>query len=137
MNWNVWGLLDPTSDMHIIFSLHYVFLPRLNRAIHSFVESWCCHRIRTAGHRTPIQLFISGQLRNYHSRHVTTEEFYDSLVRNVKVFIRCTLFLCIYCYRRTTAPMALIGMDHHPHNPLSQLKSQRLRPLYMMNLLVL
>ena len=26
--------------------------------------------------------------------------------------------------------MALIGMDHYPHNSLSQLKSQRLRPLY-------
>ena len=49
------GVLDPsnTSD---IFCLHYIFLPRINQHLCSFVDGWNRHRIRTAGNRTPIQL---------------------------------------------------------------------------------
>ena len=40
------GLLDVTNPLHL-FVLHYVYLPRINAAIDSFVESWNKHPIRT------------------------------------------------------------------------------------------
>ncbi len=77
------GLLDPTDDVHL-FCLHYVFIPRINKAICTYVDSWSHHRIRTAGNQSPIQLFVTGQLRNYSSGHNTTDEYYhsSSLVSN-------------------------------------------------------
>lgn len=53
------GLLDPGSDMDL-FCLHYVFLPRINHSLNVFRESYNHHPIRTAGNRTPYQLWIGG-----------------------------------------------------------------------------
>ena len=49
------GVLDPcnTSD---IFCLHYIFLPRINQHLCSFMDGWNRHGIRNADNRTPIQL---------------------------------------------------------------------------------
>ena len=54
------GLLNRDSELHI-FSLHFVYLPRINRALQHFVEAWNNHRLRTAG-QSPLQLFYSGVL---------------------------------------------------------------------------
>ena len=40
------GLLDVTNPLHL-FVLHYVYSPRINAAIDSFVEAWNKHPIRT------------------------------------------------------------------------------------------
>ena len=70
-------LLDLIDEVQL-FCLHYIFIPRINKAICSFVDSWSFHRIRTAGNQSPIQLFVTGQLRNYVSGHTTTNEYYHS-----------------------------------------------------------
>ena len=56
------GLLIPINDMHI-FSLHYVYLPRINQALQEFVQSWNHHGMQTERGLTPHQLFTSGSLR--------------------------------------------------------------------------
>ena len=53
------GLLDIENELHI-FSLHYVFLPRLNRDLELFRRQWNNHPLRTERNQTPIQLYIQG-----------------------------------------------------------------------------
>ena len=53
------GLLDPGNPRDL-FCLHFVFLPRLNRALEMFISSYNHHPMRTAGNRSPYQLWISG-----------------------------------------------------------------------------
>ena len=56
------GLLDVLNELHL-FSLHYVYLPRINNSLQSFQDGWNHHGIRTAGHKSPQQLFLEGFLR--------------------------------------------------------------------------
>ena len=46
-----------------LFCLHSVFLPRINNALNSFVESWNNHPLSSERNLTPNQLFIEGALR--------------------------------------------------------------------------
>lgn len=55
-------LLDPLNEVHL-FSLHYVYLPQINRAIDHFKNAWNNHGIRTEKGKTPQQLFITGALQ--------------------------------------------------------------------------
>ena len=47
-------LLNPLNDPNLR-SLHYVFLPRINRCLVEFFHSWNNHPIRAACHKTPSQ----------------------------------------------------------------------------------
>ncbi len=53
------GILDPLNDTDI-FCLHYVFLPRINRALQEFQEAWNRHSMSTEGNMTPYQMFFEG-----------------------------------------------------------------------------
>lgn len=53
------GVLHVDNELHI-FSLHCVFLPRLNALLKEFVNMWNNHPLRTEGNKTPVQLFIIG-----------------------------------------------------------------------------
>ena len=52
-------LLNVENEWHM-FSLHYVFLPRLNRDLEVFRNQWNNHPLRTEHNLTPIQLYIQG-----------------------------------------------------------------------------
>jgi hypothetical protein len=52
------GVLDPINELDL-YSLHYVYLPRINRSLAHFEEGWNHHGIRTASHMSPHQLFAS------------------------------------------------------------------------------
>ena len=53
------GYLDISNGVHM-FCLCYVFIERINRHLHHFVNGWNNHPIRTAQNQTPNQLWISG-----------------------------------------------------------------------------
>ena len=53
------GFLDPLNEADI-FSLHFTFLPRINRCLSNFQESWNNHGLSTEGNSTPYQLFMEG-----------------------------------------------------------------------------
>ena len=53
------GILDPTCNSDL-FCLHYVFIPRINHHLNTFREGYSHHRLRTAGNRSPIQLWFRG-----------------------------------------------------------------------------
>ena len=59
-------LLDPMNEKHL-YALHYVFIPRINRALEDFRHGWNHHPIRTSRHISPHQLFTAGALLLQHS----------------------------------------------------------------------
>lgn len=56
------GVLDPDNNIHI-FALRYVFIPRVNQCLNQFVHSWNAHVLSGTAGRTPMQLWIEGQMR--------------------------------------------------------------------------
>ena len=55
------GYLEPANGIHI-YSLHYVYLPRINTSLDQFKNAWNHHGIRTAEYKSPYQLFTAGVL---------------------------------------------------------------------------
>ena len=55
------GLLnvDNATDM---FALHLTFLPRINLALHEYMEAFNHHKVRTANHWSPYQMWVNGML---------------------------------------------------------------------------
>ena len=51
-------LLDVTNTLHM-FMLHYIYLPRINAAISSFVAAWNKHPIRTERNWSPEQIWTN------------------------------------------------------------------------------
>ena len=76
-------LLDPLNEIHL-WALQYVFLPRINRSLCEFVQSWNHHPIRTVHHKTPHQLFTAGCLIMQNSG-IDALDFTDSVDENYGV----------------------------------------------------
>ena len=57
------GYLDCLNEVDL-FCQHLVYLPRINYALQSFLESWRNHSISTARNYTPNQLFIQGAIEH-------------------------------------------------------------------------
>lgn len=54
-------LMDPLNDAHL-FTLHYVFIPRIQWALDEFQQQYNHHRLQTEHNLTPYQLFIASPL---------------------------------------------------------------------------
>ena len=54
------GELNPKNDVDL-FCLHFVYLPRINRAIEEFAASYNCHSLSSERNATPLQLFWANQ----------------------------------------------------------------------------
>lgn len=65
-------LLNPNDKKHL-YALHYIFGPHINRALDEFKESWNHHCIRTANHKSPHQLFVSGLIILRHSNKIAND----------------------------------------------------------------
>ena len=70
------GILDPINEQHL-YALHYVFVPQINRSLAEFRDSWNHHKIRTAQHKSPHQLFVVGLIILQHSELAATDFFDD------------------------------------------------------------
>lgn len=77
------GLLDPLNEIHL-FTLHYIYLPRINKTLEGFIDGWNSHKVRTAGYRTPNQLFVEGSLR-LHRSGLTALDFLERVDENYGV----------------------------------------------------
>ena len=55
------GLLDPVDEVDL-FSLHFVFIPRINQQLGSFKSAYSRHRLRTEHNSSPLQLWTRGML---------------------------------------------------------------------------
>lgn len=58
------ALLDVSSDADL-GALHFVYLPRINRAVTEFCQFWNHHGLSTENNRTPLQLWTSGVLQHF------------------------------------------------------------------------
>ncbi len=67
-------MLDPLDEEHL-FSLHYVFLPKINQSLNAFRLSWNNHGLRTERGMNPQQLFTAGVLQMRHSGLVAVDFF--------------------------------------------------------------
>lgn len=70
-------LLDHLNERHL-WALQYVFVPRINRSLQQFVNSWNNHPIRTASHKSPQQLFTAGCLLLQNSQ-ISALDFFHSV----------------------------------------------------------
>ena len=66
------GYLDPLSDTDL-FSLHYVYVPRINQALDGFVRGWNHHTISGQG-KSPAQMFWMNR-----PRPLDRNKFFDPL----------------------------------------------------------
>ena len=55
-------ILNIDNEIHM-FCLHYVFIPRINRAISQFLDGWNHHPLSSMGNLSPVQLRIAGLSR--------------------------------------------------------------------------
>lgn len=76
-------VLDPLNERHI-YTLHYIFLPRINAALQKFTEGWNSHPIRTARHRSLHQLFSAGMILLQHSG-LTALDYFSTVDSNYGV----------------------------------------------------
>jgi transposase InsO family protein len=72
------NILDPLSELHL-FCLHYVYLPRINRALTEFAEQWNQHPISTEENKSPYQLWISGMLASANSFCTAVRDVMDGI----------------------------------------------------------
>lgn len=71
------NLDDPTN----MLALHFVFLARINKALHQFQETFNHHSIRTASNWTPYQMWMNGMLHQDNPlSHNKLDEDPDDLV---------------------------------------------------------
>ena len=69
------GLLD-VNCTGLLWCLHYIFLPRLNRDLALFASQWNRHSIRTEkGSPTPRTLFMESMLHLYGTDHTAVLDF--------------------------------------------------------------
>lgn len=57
------GILDSTDELHM-FCLHYIYLPRVQRAAAEFRNQCNSHGLSTQGGQTPLQLWQRGVLNS-------------------------------------------------------------------------
>nr|XP_023666600.1 uncharacterized protein LOC111843332 [Paramormyrops kingsleyae]XP_023666601.1 uncharacterized protein LOC111843332 [Paramormyrops kingsleyae] len=55
------GLLNSDSEVHL-YALHWCFLPHIQKHLDFFQSGWNCHRLRTEGNQTPLQLWSQNEL---------------------------------------------------------------------------
>lgn len=53
------GILNTDDPIHV-FTLHLIFIPRINRALHEFREAFNHHKVRTEGNWSPYQMWANG-----------------------------------------------------------------------------
>ena len=78
-----------------MFVLQYVFLPRINRVIESFIQGWNKHPLRSMKNWSPERIWANGMLDLRNKSLQQVSEFHD----------------------RIDIPMELYGVDWHALTP--------------------
>ena len=75
------GLLERSNSLHL-FALHYIFLPRINRVVDSFVEAWNHHPVRTEHNWTPEQMWMNGMIDLRNNQLTAVADVAESIYSN-------------------------------------------------------
>lgn len=65
------GILDVLNDIHI-FSIHYVYIPRINNSLEEFVNQMNNRPVSSERNQSPVQMWERGMLENMYSEHTAT-----------------------------------------------------------------
>ncbi len=103
------GLLDPLNEVDL-YCLHLIFLPRINKCISGFVDSWNHHPLSTEGNRTPYQLFFEGMLQTSEQELGTTANVDTSDVEGERVSVPRIKFI----------PCSILKQSFQTINPLEE-----------------
>lgn len=68
------GILNSLNELHL-FCLHYVYLPRIERAVTEFISQWNNHGLSTQGGQTPLQLWHTGVISSLAVHPVINDVF--------------------------------------------------------------
>ena len=69
-------MLNVDEPIHL-FALQYVYEPIINNHLNIFRVAWNNHKLRTAGHRSPEQIWIDGMLEGINGSHTAVTEHFD------------------------------------------------------------
>lgn len=67
------GMLNVDNAVHT-FALHYIYGPRINRALEFFTSAWNSHPVGSEHNTTPTQMWLAGMLQQRHSNRVAVNE---------------------------------------------------------------
>ena len=88
------GTIDPANHLHL-YGLHYTYVPRINQHLDTWREGYKRHRIRTAGNRSPMELYILGLLQMRGSDSIVAREMYEPRTDVSKCIVQ---YLHIFMY---------------------------------------
>jgi len=77
--YNLFGMMEDNFDLDVnkevdMFSLHYIFIPRINRDLKDFQESWNNHPLSTEHNQSPMQVWTVGFYNQPHALDLTESE---------------------------------------------------------------
>ena len=75
------GVLDALNECHLL-ALHYVYIPRINRALNEFMEDWNNHPLSTEGSRSPLSLWHSGVTSLINSQYSAIDSIMEGNTTN-------------------------------------------------------
>ena len=84
------GLLNPLNEYHV-WILHFAFVPRINKSLNEFTQSWNNHPICTTGHKSPNQLFSAGAILLQNSQIAGLDFFMKLISIMVLIMIQMVL----------------------------------------------
>lgn len=67
-------ILDKENEVHL-FTLHFIYIPRINISLQRFREGWNNHKVRTERYKSPNQMYVEGCLQLQHSGLVAMDFF--------------------------------------------------------------
>eukprot|EP00063_Salmo_salar_P084299 XP_014059134.1 PREDICTED: uncharacterized protein LOC106607074 isoform X2 [Salmo salar] len=71
-------IIDINNEVHL-WTLHFVFLPRVNRDLAVFASQWNHHGLRTEQRQSPLQLFVSGSLAMQRANLTATQTAFHTV----------------------------------------------------------
>ena len=71
------GNLDSLNEVDV-YCLHYVFIPKVNNSLKSFMDGWNNHAMSSENNRTPYQMFVEGIIPQITENADMSEDEYES-----------------------------------------------------------
>lgn len=69
------GILDSLNEIHL-FCLHFVYMPRIERATLEFQNQWNNHGLSTQNGRSPLQLWHAGVINNIAQQNTAVDSIF-------------------------------------------------------------
>ena len=98
-------LLDPSSELDLL-SLHYVFVPKINKHLNIWKDGWVNHKLSSEALYTPLDLFISRML----------DDDYQNDIFQENVLVSYKFQLIIFTYFLRNSANLLNNLPSHASN---------------------